>query len=126
MFLRTLGRLVRATPFALASLAYGAQAAAQSAAGNTWPGPGEMVGYGMGSMGWMMLFGGIFWLVLLALAGAAAFAFLRMFQRPIPAPPSMERPSPGLDIIEERYARGEINRDEYLQKKSDILSRNIK
>jgi len=85
-----------------------------------------MVGYGMGSMGWMMLFGGIFWLVLLALAGAAAFAFLRMFQRPIPAPPSVERPSPGLDIIEERYARGEINRDEYLQKKSDILSRNIK
>src|SRR5581483_10687674 len=26
---------------------------------------------------------------------------------------------PGLDVLEERYARGEINRDEYLQKKSD-------
>jgi len=30
------------------------------------------------------------------------------------------RRSPGLDVLEERYARGEINRDEYLQKKKDI------
>ncbi|MEM5433606.1 SHOCT domain-containing protein, partial [Cupriavidus oxalaticus] len=30
------------------------------------------------------------------------------------------RPSPGLQLLEERYARGEINRDEYLQKKQDI------
>lgn len=29
--------------------------------------------------------------------------------------------SPGLDALEERYARGEINRDEYLQKRKDIL-----
>jgi putative membrane protein len=27
----------------------------------------------------------------------------------------------GLDVLEERYARGEINRDEYLQKKKDII-----
>jgi putative membrane protein len=33
----------------------------------------------------------------------------------------MERRSPGLDALEERYARGEINRDEYLQKKKDML-----
>ena len=31
------------------------------------------------------------------------------------------RRPPGLDVLEERYARGEINRDEYLQKKRDIL-----
>jgi putative membrane protein len=30
------------------------------------------------------------------------------------------RRSPGLDVLEERYARGEINRDEYLQKKRDM------
>jgi len=28
--------------------------------------------------------------------------------------------SSGLDVLEERYARGEINRDEYLEKKRDI------
>jgi uncharacterized membrane protein len=27
----------------------------------------------------------------------------------------------GLDVLEERYARGEINHDEYLQKKKDII-----
>lgn len=30
------------------------------------------------------------------------------------------RRSSGLDVLEERYARGEIGRDEYLQKKKDI------
>ncbi len=29
--------------------------------------------------------------------------------------------SPGLDVLEQRYARGEINRDEYLQKKQDLV-----
>ena len=32
------------------------------------------------------------------------------------------RRSGGLDVLEERYARGEINRDEYLQKKKDIAA----
>ncbi len=31
------------------------------------------------------------------------------------------RLSPGLDALDERYARGEINRDEYMQKRRDIL-----
>jgi putative membrane protein len=34
--------------------------------------------------------------------------------------PQLARRLPGLDVLEERYARGEINRDEYLQKKKDI------
>ena len=33
------------------------------------------------------------------------------------------RSSAALDILEQRYARGEIGRDEYLQKKSDLLNR---
>ena len=39
------------------------------------------------------------------------------------AGPSAVRPgrrSPGLDALEERYARGEIKREEYLEKKRDI------
>jgi putative membrane protein len=35
-------------------------------------------------------------------------------------PAQLERRPPGLDVLEERYARGEINRDEFLQKKQDI------
>ena len=37
------------------------------------------------------------------------------------SPRLLARRSPGLEVLEERYARGEINRDEYLQKKQDIL-----
>jgi putative membrane protein len=33
---------------------------------------------------------------------------------------SMERRSSALGVLEERYARGEINRDEYLEKKRDL------
>jgi putative membrane protein len=35
--------------------------------------------------------------------------------------PRVGRRQPGLDVLEERYARGEINREEYLQKKKDII-----
>jgi putative membrane protein len=35
--------------------------------------------------------------------------------------PRIGRRQPGLDVLEERYARGEINREEYLQKKKDII-----
>jgi putative membrane protein len=34
---------------------------------------------------------------------------------------SAKRRSPGLKVLDERYARGEINRDEYLQKRDDLF-----
>ena len=78
-------------------------------------------GGGYGFMGWMP-FMGFFWLVILLLIGAAVMG---IFRGPSAHDRSekWERRSPGLAILEERYARGEINREEYLQKKSDILGR---
>lgn len=81
-----------------------------------------MWGYGPYGGGWgmglFMLFGGVFWIMILVL-GAFAVAWLVRSGHPA----RIERGAAGLDILEERYARGEIGRDEYLQKKRDILGR---
>lgn len=59
----------------------------------------------------------IVWFVVLALVIAAALWFVRSASRSGQQPPGGGRRSPGLDALDERYARGEINRDEYLEKK---------
>lgn len=88
-------------------------------------GPYGMMGYGggWGSMGWMMLVGGAFWIFVLVLVVVAVVWIVRAPWRAGDHPTHWERRSPGLDILEERYARGEIDRDEYLQKKRDMLGR---
>lgn len=78
-------------------------------------------GYGpqWGAMGGYGGFGMIIWVVIL-IAIVAFVAWLVRAQ----APSGMHHPplrrSSGLDVLEERYARGDISRDEYLQKKKDI------
>jgi len=62
--------------------------------------------------------GFIFWLAILA-AIAAVVWVLRSSQQSGGAG-LLERRSDSLEILEERYARGEIDRDEYLQKKRDL------
>jgi putative membrane protein len=74
-----------------------------------------MMGWGYGASGILNM---IFWIVLLGVIVAAIAWFVRT--RPPETHQSYGRRSPGLDALEERYARGEINRDEYLQKKQDI------
>jgi putative membrane protein len=69
-----------------------------------------MDGLGMG-------FGFIFWLVILAVVVAGIVWFVRSQQYNQRSP---ERRSTALDVLEERYARGDITREEYLQKKRDI------
>jgi putative membrane protein len=76
---------------------------------------GGMMGWGYGAFG---IFNMIFWIVLVGIVVAAAVWFVR--KPPLGTHQSYGRRSPGLDALEERYARGEINRDEYLQKKHDI------
>ena len=82
------------------------------------PGWGMMGGYGgyggFGPVGMIVL------VVILIAVIALVVWLVRSF-----AAPGMHHHGPprrfaGLEVLEERYARGEINRDEYLQKKKDI------
>jgi putative membrane protein len=72
---------------------------------------------GYGFMGWMP-FMGLFWLLVLVLIVVAIAGGFRTDRT--------QRRSGALDILEERYARGEIGRDEYLQKKQDITGQPAK
>lgn len=86
--------------------------------------------YGMYDHGWVwggnggMFVGGILmaliWLVPL-LAVIALFKYLFGARRG--SEPSPQPPSSALDILKNAYARGEIGRDEYLQKRDDILEK---
>jgi putative membrane protein len=78
---------------------------------------GMMNGYGYGyGFGPIHI---VVWIVILAAVVALVVWLVRSVASPAVhhLPP---RRSSGLDVLEERYARGEINRDEYLQKKKDI------
>lgn len=77
-----------------------------------------MGGYGMGGygggFGWLFM---ILWLVLIV-GGIVVFG--RWLSTPSTGPNrSMPEKSP-LDILKERYARGEINKDEFEQRKRDL------
>jgi putative membrane protein len=84
-------------------------------------------GHGFGNMmgGWgggaMFPLSGIFGLLALALVIAALVWLARAILRPRDREPRAGRAAAGLDVLDQRYARGEINRDEYLQKRADVL-----
>ena len=78
--------------------------------GHDW---GMMGGWGGGA------FSMIFWPLVLVALVAGVIWFVRSSSS-AGAESQLPRHSSGLDILEERYARGEINRDEYLQKKQEI------
>ncbi|MBI4923686.1 MAG: SHOCT domain-containing protein [Devosia nanyangense] len=77
-----------------------------------WHGP-HLFGWG-----WMPGFGLIsilFWVLVVGLIVAAVRASRQRVAQDGP-----NSPRSGLTILEERYAKGEIQRDEYLQKKGDL------
>ncbi len=89
-------------------------------------GPGQMgEGYrhGYGMMGYG--FGpGPIGLIFMAVVLIAIIVGVVWLVRSLAAPhahPMMPTRSAGLDVLEERYARGEVPREEYLEKKKDIL-----
>ncbi|MGA2895364.1 MAG: SHOCT domain-containing protein [Xanthobacteraceae bacterium] len=59
------------------------------------------------------------WLLVVAIV-IACIAWYRQYRRRR-ARALARRELPGLDVLARRYARGEIGRDEYLQKRGDIL-----
>jgi putative membrane protein len=74
------------------------------------------------SAGWggWMLFQGIFFLLLLVLVITGIVIFVRIIAKPGTHGGETAGKSSALDVLEQRYASGEIERDEYLQKKSDL------
>lgn len=68
---------------------------------------------------WMM-FHGIFSLLLFLLAIAGIVALIRLGLKPRPNSADADNRPASLEILERRYASGEIDREEYLQKKADL------
>lgn len=86
---------------------------------------GPMGGYGGYGMGWFAPAGGVlmvlFWVVLaLLVAGLARWVFGGGIGRGRVGRDGARR---ALDILEERYARGEIEREEFLQRREDLEGR---
>jgi putative membrane protein len=77
----------------------------------------------MWDVGWFgMILGPIFMVLLLAILIAAIVLIVRWAGIPS-AGAGLHRVPPertALDILKERYARGEIDRDEYMQRKADL------
>lgn len=83
-----------------------------------------MMPYYAGYQWWMLIVGGLmmllFWVVVIALAYFAIRAVIRPGSFRSEANPPVNRNQTPLDILNERYARGEITREEYINMKSDL------
>lgn len=75
-----------------------------------------MFGLGWGGMGWGML---LFW-ALLVVAVVVLVRWLTATGSSSPDPPHNAPGPSALDILAQRYARGEIDRDEFEQKRRDL------
>ena len=81
-------------------------------------GPGwGMGGWGGAGLGPIFM---IFWLLVIVALIAGVAWFVRSASYHDGGPLRGPSRSSSLDILEERYARGEINRDEYLEKRRDM------
>lgn len=82
------------------------------------------MGWGMG-WGWHWLGMLLFWLVpLLVVIVLAAVAIKYLFSGGARSNTVVrDSQNRALEVLEERYAKGEINREEYLQKRDDLKRR---
>ncbi|MDH3593942.1 MAG: hypothetical protein OEU09_14340 [Rhodospirillales bacterium] len=94
-----------------------------------WNTYGHDGGFGMDGLGWTLGMGlhGIFGLAFVFILTAAfvlLVGYLWRLVAPIPAAPESRRPGgsePALAALELRYARGEVEREEYIQKRQDLM-----
>lgn len=75
-------------------------------------GPGMMGGYGMGWFGMIFMF--IFWILVII---GLVFLIKWLIQSTKKEPESAHSSSRAIDILKERYAKGEINKEEFEEKK---------
>jgi putative membrane protein len=66
------------------------------------------------------LFGFLFWLLPLFVVGAVLFLAARWLFRQTERPSGLSGGGGALAILEERYARGEITKEQFAQMKKDI------
>jgi putative membrane protein len=72
---------------------------------------GHMMGYGYG--------GGFMWLIVLILVGVGFYFLLKVYKSKGSDGSAIETPS---DILKKRYAKGEIDKEEFERKKNDLKS----
>jgi len=78
-----------------------------------WGNMGCGAGWGHG-FGWLLMI--LFWLAVILVVAALLKWLIRTSPRMGPAPEKT-----ALDILKERYARGDIDREEFEQKKRDLI-----
>ena len=78
---------------------------------------------GGGAWGAWALLHSIFWLLLILLIAILVFVVLRGLPGRDRSKKDDGTQSSALDQLDERYARGEIDRDEYLKRKNGIMER---
>ena len=78
---------------------------------------GDMGGFGWWGMGFGVILMLLFWLFI----ALGIVALIRWLQSQ-PSPDRGARGKTPLEIIQERYARGEIDKEEYEQKKQDLAT----
>ena len=76
--------------------------------GGNW---GHMMGYGYG--------GGFIWLIVLVLVGVAIYFLFQVSKSKGSDVSNIETPS---DILKQRYAKGEIDKEEFDRRKKDLKS----
>ncbi len=72
---------------------------------------GHMMGYGCG--------GGFMWLIVLVLVGVGIYFLLKVYKSKGSDGSFIETPS---DILKKRYAKGEIDKEEFDRRKKDLES----